>query len=1181
MNTTAGKDSMTLLNGGNYIYWRTKVKAILIRDDLWDIVNGLKPEAPTTAWQKQNNKAMALITLSIEDSQLLHIANCDTAFEMWEKLQKQFARSSFGSQLYLRRKLYGIRFTSVSMQNHINSVLEVVELLKGAGTEITTGDLPESYSGLVAALEGRDEADLTVEYMNDHGAVAKVISGDERSRPGSDRKSPQRSTAFTTCERAQIAKANGGWLIDSGCTPHMTNDRSFFTELKENVGEVLLVTKEMTPAEGIGDGKVRCRLPNGNIEDITLRDVLYVPELGGGLMSVSKITKNGYRVIFENEGCRVKQRSDGAVVATARLEGNLFLINSVRTVESAHSAVDTKASLEQRHHRFGHRDPNAVKKLLTDGLVHGLILEGSEHELPPCECCIRGKLNQQPFPNSKSRATKPLGLIHSDLCGPMRTATPSGNRYCLTVIDDYSRYAVVWLLKHTSHVPNAIQEIIRECTTQVGYKPKVLQTDNGKEYINEWLLRLLKQQGIKHQTTVIHTPQQNGVAERKNRSLQEMAKCMLLDSNLPTRFWGEAMLTATYLQNRLPSRSVSKTPKGLWDGKRPNVSHIRIFGSKCFTFVPKQLRTKWDDKAEEGVLVGYSDTTKGYRVLDVASNKVRISRVVKIIEPETPTKTSQCPVSEGEHCSDELDGNFPQPSPVAISPKQSPMEMEVSPRVATPELQVRVSQRATKGQPPKRFCTDAKCHNVYEPASMDELSQLPAREQQLWMKAAMEEMRSMEELQVWQLTDLPPGRKAVTVKWVFKAKLNPKDQVETYKARLVARGFSQRYGQDYDETFAPVVKYDTVRTLLAVAAARKLHVRHLDVRSAYLNSTLEEEIYIEQPPDFVVRGQEDKVLLLHKSLYGLKQSARAWNKMATDTLAKLLFEQGKADQCLFSRLERDRSRTYVLLYVDDLLVVGTTPEITKKVGAQLNKFFQTKDLGDVKNYLGIQIEREGDGSFLLHQRNKIDKLLEPDVAVAVGILSRRVENPMEFDWKSVKRIMRYLSTTKDFKLRLSPIGDMELKCYVDADWAGHKTYRRSTTGFVFKLGNSVMAWSSRKQSVVALSSAEAEYVAASNACRGLLWLRLLLNDLGILISGPVLVFEDNQACIKMVDSDRLGARTKHIDVCHHHLRDLRAQNIIMLYYCPSLKRHNQPTKNFSQPSKVLACWHKSSLCVPR
>ncbi|KHJ40566.1 integrase core domain protein [Trichuris suis] len=171
------------------------------------------------------------------------------------------------------------------------------------------------------------------------------------------------------------------------------------------------------------------------------------------------------------------------------------------------------------------------------------------------------------------------------------------------MINDYSRYTVVRLLKHKSQVPNAIQKIIRGWTTQVGYEPEVLWTDSGKEYVNEWLLRFLKQRGIKHQITVVHTPQQNGVTERKNRSLQEIPKCMLPDSNLPTRFWDEAMLTATYLQNRLPSGSVSKTAKELWDGKKPNVSHIHIFGSKCFTFVPKQLRKKWDGKAE-GVLVG-------------------------------------------------------------------------------------------------------------------------------------------------------------------------------------------------------------------------------------------------------------------------------------------------------------------------------------------------------------------------------------------------------------------------------------------------------------------------------------------------------------------------------------------------------------------------------------------------
>uniref|UniRef100_A0A5S6PZB4 DUF4219 domain-containing protein n=1 Tax=Trichuris muris TaxID=70415 RepID=A0A5S6PZB4_TRIMR len=173
MNAVVGKDTVTLLNGGNYMYWKIKVKAILIRDDLWDVVCAPKPEVPTSSWQKQNNKAIALITLSVEDGQLLHIANCDTAFEMWGKLQKQYARSSFGSQLYLRRKLYGIRFTSGTMQTHINSMLEVVELLKGAGTEISTGELvavllcslPESYSGLVTALEGRDEADLSIKYV--------------------------------------------------------------------------------------------------------------------------------------------------------------------------------------------------------------------------------------------------------------------------------------------------------------------------------------------------------------------------------------------------------------------------------------------------------------------------------------------------------------------------------------------------------------------------------------------------------------------------------------------------------------------------------------------------------------------------------------------------------------------------------------------------------------------------------------------------------------------------------------------------------------------------------------------------------------------------------------------------------------------------------------------------------
>uniref|UniRef100_A0A5S6QRU0 Reverse transcriptase Ty1/copia-type domain-containing protein n=1 Tax=Trichuris muris TaxID=70415 RepID=A0A5S6QRU0_TRIMR len=307
-----------------------------------------------------------------------------------------------------------------------------------------------------------------------------------------------------------------------------------------------------------------------------------------------------------------------------------------------------------------------------------------------------------------------------------------------------------------------------------------------------------------------------------------------------------------------------------------------------------------------------------------------------------------------------------------------------------------------------------------------------------------------------------------------------------------------------------------------------------------------------------------------------------------------------ADQCLFSRPEKNGGRTYVLLYVDDILVVGATSEMTKKVGRQLDKFFRTKDLGDVTNYLGIQIEREGDGSFLLHQQRKIDLMLEqhgmldckpaatpmevgslsmneesaamednaqyrqvvgsllyiatvsrPDITMAVGLLCRHVETPTLADWKSVKRVIRYLSGTKHVKLRLCSSTNLEPQCYVDADWAGDKLDRKSTTGYVFKLGNCTISWASHKQSTVALSSTEAEYIAASHTCRELLWLRQLLQDLSMPADGPIVIFEDNQACIKLVDSNRCNARTKHIDVCHHHVRDLRIQDIITLRYCPS------------------------------
>lgn len=710
---------------------------------------------------------------------------------------------------------------------------------------------------------------------------------------------------------------------------------------------------------------------------------------------------------------------------------------------------------------------------------------------------------------------------------------------------------------------------------------------------------------MKHQFMVPYTSQQNGVAERKNRSLVESAKSMLLDADLDNRFWGEAILTTTYLQNRIASKNINKTPLELFTGRKPDLSHIKIFGSKAFTLVPKEKRKKFDDKAEVGILIGYHGDTAGYRILNPATNKVWISRAVKIIEnnqkgQESSFETKKREVTQIQSIKTklpvtpstqhvELEESEDQESEGATD-NENDEEFQMSPQVP----QKRVSQHSIKGVPPLRLIYKVKTDYIKE-KDWKEMMQMTPREK-LWHAAAEEENESLNNHQVWKLTDFPPGRKAITYKWIFKGKTDSEGNVHTYKARLVARGFSQRYGEDYDETFAPVVRHETIRVLLVIAAQRRLHVRHLDVKSAYLNGELNEEIFMEQPEGFVKPDSENKVLKLKKSLYGLKQSARVWNKRATEILVEIGFINGKADQCLYSRQEKNGSTTYILLYVDDLLVAGESEEITKRVTKQIEKYFEIKDFGNVNHYLGIKIERESDGSFLLDQRAKIVKLLDdhgllepkpvatpmkpeflsasqeldnnnvykkvmgsllyiatvsrPDIATSVGLLCRRVEKATNNDWNAEKRVMRYLASTLDRKLRLTSGGDIRLTCYVDADWANDKTDRKSTSGHVFLLGDGVIAWSSRKQTSVAMSSTEAEYIAALFASRALLWLRQLFTDMNISVKEPTVMFEDNQGCITLI-SGRSGARSKHIDVCYHHIQDLQNKKIIDVRYCPS------------------------------
>lgn len=372
----------------------------------------------------------------------------------------------------------------------------------------------------------------------------------------------------------------------------------------------------------------------------------------------------------------------------------------------------------------------------------------------------------------------------------------------------------------------------------------------------------------------------------------------------------------------------------------------------------------------------------------------------------------------------------------------------------------------------------------------------------------------------------------------------------------------------------------------------------MDVKTAFLNGDLTNEIYMKQPDGFVECGKEQLVCKLKKSLYGLKQSARCWNSKINEVLLKSGFRRGSADLCLYVKGEGD-NLIYVLIYVDDLIFASVKDEVIREEIENMKKYFEIKELGNLKCYLGINVERKEPATFYLDQKHYITQLLtefkiedakgakipldigyfklkesnalsnnelyrkvigsllyistntRPDICAAVSILSRKVSKPNQNDWNEVKRILKYLKGTINYKLAIGNkfFEDTELIGYADADWAGDAQSRKSTSGYIFLFKNSAVSWASKKQDNVTLSSTEAEYVALSETCQEAMWLKCLLKDFGQ--SDKIKINEDNQSCLKLLKEGKMNPRTKHIDVKYHYIRELEETGQIQFIYCPT------------------------------
>ncbi|GJU04041.1 retrotransposon protein, putative, ty1-copia subclass [Tanacetum coccineum] len=750
----------------------------------------------------------------------------------------------------------------------------------------------------------------------------------------------------------------------------------------------------------------------------------------------------------------------------------------------------------------------------------------------------------------------------------------------------------VYLLKYKHEVFETFKVFQKEVENQLGKIIKSLRSDRGGEYTSQEFLDHLKEHGIIAHRTPPYTPQNNRVSERRNRTLLDMVRSMMSQTTLPKSFWDYALETAARILNMVPTKKVDKTPYEIWHGQAPKLSYLRVWG--CEAFVKHDTLTKpdkLDPRSFKCIFIGYPKETTGYSFYSPSEKKVFVARNAKFFESKLLDLKASGSVEDLEEIQEE-DTN---PS-VDTSLNHEEDDQEID----EPQSDINPIRRSTRTRrPTDRLCLyiDAEEHelgDLGEPANYK--AALLDPESKKWLDAMNVEMQSMKDSDVWVLVELPPNARTVGSKWLFKKKTDMDGAVYIFKARLVAKGFTQTYGVDYEETFSPVADIRAIRILIAIAAYYDYEIWQMDVKTAFLNGHLSEEVYMEQPEGFVNPKYPNHVCKLKRSIYGLKQASRQWNKRFDDEIKKFGFTQNPDEPCVYLKA----SGSYVailILYVDDILLMGNNIPMLQDVKSYLGRSFAMKDLGDAAYILGIKIYRDRSKRLIgLNQSAYIEKILKrfymenskrgtipmqeklklsksqgastpaekqrmqnipyasaigsimyavrctrPDVAFAQNMTSRFQQNPGEEHWTAVKNILKYLRNTKDMFLVYGGNLKRQLRvsCYTDAGYLTDADNLKSQTGYVFVLNGGAVDWKSTKQSIFATSSTDAEYIAAFDASKEAVWIRKFISGLGIVptIEEPISMYCDNTGAITIAKDDGVTKGARHFRLKFHYLHE--------------------------------------------
>ena len=578
-----------------------------------------------------------------------------------------------------------------------------------------------------------------------------------------------------------------------------------------------------------------------------------------------------------------------------------------------------------------------------------------------------------------------------------------------------------------------------------------------------------------------------------------------------------------------------------------------------------------DSRSEVCMFVGYPKGTRGGLFYSPQDRKVIVStHFTSLKEVYVNNFKPKSKVILEELSGDQVDAQLSMPVTEQEEQQQPDDQHRIIPEQPS-LLEPRRSGRVTRL--PARYMllgetyTAISDEHVQDPTSYNEA--LIDRDVEFWKKAMNQEMESMYSNKVWELVEAPNGVKPIGCKWIYKRKRGVDGRVETFKARLVAKGFTQKEGIDYEETFSPVAMLKSIRILLSIAAVLDYEIWQMDVKTAFLNGHLEENIYMQQPDGFIQKGQEHMVCKLQKSIYGLKQASRSWNIRFDQAIKSLGFIQNIDEQCVYKKIQ-GKFVAFLVLCVDNILLIGNDIGVLTTIKIWLAKQFDMKDLGEISYILGIKLLRDRKNKTLaLSQAVYIDKILarfsmensktgllpfrhgitfskdqspktseeiermrrvpyaeavgslmyamlctRPDICFAVGMVSRYQFNPGPQYWTAVKHIIKYLKRTKNYMLvysgdELIPVG------YTDSDFMSDKDSRKSTSGYVFTLGSGAISWMSVKQSCITDSITKAEYVATSEVAKEAIWLCKFLRNLEVVpvVTAPLKLFCDNGGAV--------------------------------------------------------------------